>query len=247
VRLALLADVHANLEALTACLGHARERGADRYAFLGDLIGYGADPAPTLDLVAAYAKDGAVVVRGNHDQAVLESGGDMSASAARAVRWTRARLAPRHLVMLEALPLHVREDGALFVHASAEAPASWTYVTDPFRAGQSLRAADGASFVFSGHVHEQALYFAGAGEKPRAFRPVPGVAIPLTPRYRWLAIAGSVGQPRDGDTAACYALFEPARATLTFHRVPYDWSTAAAKVRAAGLPEGLAHRLERGQ
>jgi diadenosine tetraphosphatase ApaH/serine/threonine PP2A family protein phosphatase len=247
VRVALLADVHANLEALTACLAHAREQGADAHAFLGDLVGYGPDPGPVLDVVAEHVARGAVAVRGNHDEAVVEARGDLSSSAAKAVLWTRDRLSPAHHAFLAALPLAVRRDDVLFVHASADAPAAWTYVTDPVRAGRSLSAAEGARYVFCGHVHEPALYYAGPAQKPRGFHPVPGVAIPLTLRYRWLAIAGSAGQPRDGNTAACWALFDAERATLTYHRVPYDWATAAAKVRAAGLPEWLAHRLERGQ
>jgi diadenosine tetraphosphatase ApaH/serine/threonine PP2A family protein phosphatase len=247
VRIALLADVHANLEALTACLAHAREQGAEAHAFLGDLVGYGADPGPVVDLVAEHAARGAVVVRGNHDEAVFEMKGDLSVSAAKAVLWTRGRLAGPQLAFLRSLPLTVRRDDVLFVHASADAPSDWIYVTDPVRADRSIRAAAGASYVFSGHVHEPALYFTGPNQRPRGFRPVPGVSIPLTPRYRWLAIAGSAGQPRDGNTEACYALFDAERAALTFHRVAYDWTTAAAKVRAAGLPESLAHRLERGQ
>jgi diadenosine tetraphosphatase ApaH/serine/threonine PP2A family protein phosphatase len=246
--MALLADVHANLEALEACLRHAAEQGAESHAFIGDLVGYGADPGAVLDVVAAHAARGAVVVRGNHDDAVLSEGADLSASAAAAVAWQRERLEARHRAFLESLPLTARRGDALFVHASADDPASWTYVTDPVRAARSLAAAGGARLVLSGHVHEPALYFAGgAGEKVRPFRPVPGVAIPVTARHRWLAVIGSAGQPRDGNTAACWALLDAERATLTFHRVPYDWATAAAKVRAAGLPEWLAHRLERGE
>ena len=247
MRIALLADIHGNLEALGACLAHARDQGAEAHAFLGDLVGYGADPGAVLDLVAEHAAKGAAVVRGNHDEAVFGMTGDLSSSATKAVLWTRERLSAPQLAFLRELPLTVRRGEALYVHASADAPADWIYVTDPVRAERSLRAADGAGYVFSGHVHEPALYFSAPGQKTRAFRPVPGVAIPLPPRLRWLAIAGSVGQPRDGNTAACYALFDSARATLAFHRVVYDWATAAAKVRAAGLPESLAHRLERGQ
>jgi diadenosine tetraphosphatase ApaH/serine/threonine PP2A family protein phosphatase len=246
VRVALLADVHANLEALTACLAHASEQGADAHAFVGDIVGYGADPGPVLDLVMERAARGAIAVRGNHDEAVLDLKGDLTAAAARAVAWTREQLSPAHLAFLASLPLTARQGDVLFVHASADAPADWTYVTDAVLAGRSLAAAEGARCVFSGHVHEPALYFSGETHKAMAFQPVPGVAIPLRPRHRWLAIPGSTGQPRDGNTAACYALFDPDRWTLTFHRVPYDWATAASKVRAAGLPEWLAHRLERG-
>ena len=247
MRLAILADVHSNLEALEACLAHARAGGASRFAFVGDLVGYGADPAAVLDVVSDLADSGAVVVRGNHDAAVLDAKADtMHRAAEEAVAWTRSRLSPRHLAFLAGLPLLAREGHMAFVHASADEPAQWTYVTDPLHAARSLDAA-GASWLFSGHVHEQALYYTGAGSRPMAFRPVPGVAIPVPARRRWLAIVGSAGQPRDGNTAACYALADLDRSTLTFHRVPYDWSAAAAKIRAAGLPERLALRLERGE
>jgi diadenosine tetraphosphatase ApaH/serine/threonine PP2A family protein phosphatase len=79
------------------------------------------------------------------------------------------------------------------------------------------------------------------------FRPVPGVPIPVPRHRRWLAVVGSAGQPRDGNTAACYAMLDTDPPTLTFHRVPYDWPAAARKIRAAGLPESLARRLERGE
>jgi len=103
-----------------------------------------------------------------------------------------------------------------------------------------------AGFVFCGHVHEQMLYYMGAGGHPMPFRPVAGTPIP-TPRHRqWLAVVGSAGQPRDANNAACYALADLERARLTFFRVPYDYRLAAQKIRAAGLPERLAIRLERG-
>jgi diadenosine tetraphosphatase ApaH/serine/threonine PP2A family protein phosphatase len=247
VKLALLADLHANLEALTACLEHAREQGADRLAFLGDLVGYGADPAAVLEVVRAEVARGALVVRCNHDDAVAQAGGEtMNKAAEAAVEWTRAQLAPGQLEFLAGLPLTERLDDALLVHASADRPTDWNYVSDPLRAEQSVLAAR-ATYVFSGHVHEPMLWYVGPNGRAQPFRPVPGVAIPVAPRRHWLAIAGSCGQPRDGNTAAAYALLDRARATLTFHRVPYRWSDAAAKIRLAGLPESLARRLERGE
>jgi len=247
MKLALFADIHANLEAFEACLEHAREHGADEVAFLGDLVGYGADPAAVLERVRPRAAAGAVVVRGNHDAAVVAAGADtMNRSAEAAVDWTRQQLDEPHLAFLSALPLTVRRDAIFFVHASADRPADWTYIHDAPGAAQSLAAAR-ATWVFSGHVHEQALYHLTAAGRALPFKPVPGVAIPVPAHRRWLAVAGSVGQPRDGNTAACYAIFDTGRATLTFHRVPYDWSVAAAKIRAAGLPEFLALRLERGE
>jgi diadenosine tetraphosphatase ApaH/serine/threonine PP2A family protein phosphatase len=243
VILALLADLHANLEATEACLAEARALGAERFAFLGDLVGYGADPGAVVDLVADLAARGAVVVRGNHDEAVLALRPDqLNREAERAVLWTREHLGPGQLRFLASLPLTLREGPALYVHASAARPADFDYVTDARRAAESLASTD-ATWVFTGHVHEQALYVTGPDGWPVAFRPTPGVAIPTPPHRRWHAVVGSAGQPRDGSTAACYALADLERRTLTFRRVPYDWTAAAAKIRAAGLPEFLAARL----
>jgi predicted phosphodiesterase len=247
MRLALLADIHANLEALVAVLGHAREQGAESHAFLGDLVGYGADPESVLERIQEEAARGAVVVQGNHDAAVLDPtvAAGMNDDALTVIAWTRARLGAHQRAFLASLPLSVRRGNATFVHASAESPQEFIYVTDPFRAARCLAAAE-TPWIFAGHVHEPVLYYTGASDRPLPFRPVPGVAIPVPPRRRWLAIAGSVGQPRDGRPAASYAVLDDERGTLTYHRVAYDWPVAAAKVRAAGLPERLASRLEHG-
>ncbi|MGC2519520.1 MAG: metallophosphoesterase [Burkholderiales bacterium] len=246
MKLALFADIHSNLEAITACLDHARALGAQRYAFLGDLVGYGADPVAVLELVEHYAADGAVVVLGNHDAAALGRPIDgLNLNAQAAIAWTQDRLGKRQRAFLDGLPLIARDTDTLFVHASAAAPESWTYVTSPARAEQSMRTA-AAAFTFCGHVHEQRLYYMGAAGRPMLFRPVPGTPIPTGKHRQWLAIVGSAGQPRDRNNAACYALADPERARLTFFRVPYDYRSAAQKIRAAGLPERLAVRLERG-
>src|SRR5215470_1189111 len=109
MKLALFADIHSNLEAITACLDHARARGADRYAFLGDLVGYGADPVAVLDLIAEHAARGAVVVLGNHDAAALGRPVDLLGSAAEdAIAWTRSQLGERQRAFLASLPLTVR-------------------------------------------------------------------------------------------------------------------------------------------
>ena len=247
MRLALLADIHSNLEALVAVLAHAREQGAEALAFLGDLVGYGADPEAVLERIEAEAARGAVVVQGNHDAAVLDPGvaAGMNEAALEVIAWTRGRLGARERAFLASLPLLAQRGDVTFVHGSVETPEQFLYVTDPLRAARCLAAA-GTPWVFAGHVHEPVLYYTSATDRPLPFRPVPGVAIPVPPRRRWLAIAGSTGQPRDGRPSASYAVFDDERHTLTYHRVAYDWPSAAAKVRAAGLPERLAVRLERG-
>ena len=190
--------------------------------------------------------EGAIAVLGNHDAAALGRADDaLTGSALAAVEWTRAQLKHRHRAFLASLPLTVRSDNALYVHASAAAPEQWIYITGAREAAESMAAAAG-TYVFSGHVHEQKLYYTGASGKPMAFQPVAGMPIPVARHHRWLAIVGSAGQPRDGNNAACYALFDTDRERLTFFRVPYDHPSAVRKIRAAGLPERLALRLERG-
>ncbi len=247
MKLALFADIHSNLEALTACLAHAQTQGANRHAFLGDLVGYGADPLAVLDLIESYQAQGAIVVLGNHDAAALGREIDpLNANAQAVIDWTQAQLRQKQRSFLESLPLMVREDDILFVHASAVAPDKWIYVTSPVQAEESLRAGK-ANFIFCGHVHEQVLYYTGASGRPMPFYPSSGAPIPVGHHRHWLAIVGSTGQPRDGNNEACYALADLARARITFFRVAYDTQTAAEKIRVAGLPERIALRLERGE
>jgi diadenosine tetraphosphatase ApaH/serine/threonine PP2A family protein phosphatase len=234
--LALLSDIHANLEALNACLSHARAQGATRHAFLGDLVGYGADPGAVIEIVRRHAAEGAVVVQGNHDAAVARSSGVSSESALDAIRWTRSVLGAEAIAWLSSLPLQVREERICFVHASDAAPQRWEYVDNANAARKSADAA-GVPWTFCGHVHKQTLFFEGARGRMTSFTPVPGVSIPMRRGRRWVAIAGSVGQPRERNPAAAYALFDPGRERITFYRVSYDHLAPARKVREAGLPD----------
>ena len=243
--IALLADVHANLEALNACLRHAGESGAGRYVFLGDLVGYGADPQAVVDIIARYASDGAVVVKGNHDEAVDKTASYMNDSLRRVIEWTREGLSADAKAFLSSRPLCVRDHPMCFVHASAAAPERWDYVDSPAAAQRSVDAS-GTAYTFSGHVHDQELYFRGARGRMNVLRPIPGRAMPVSAHRNWLALVGSVGQPRDGNPAAAYALFDAARERIAFHRVPYDHLAAARKIREAGLPLSVAYRVERG-
>jgi diadenosine tetraphosphatase ApaH/serine/threonine PP2A family protein phosphatase len=182
---------------------------------------------------------------GNHDEAVHATQSFLNETAAAAIRWTRGALTQPQREFLRGLPMVVREGDACYVHASAANPGRWDYVDSTTAAQASVRAAQ-AAYTFSGHVHDQLLYTGGADERMVAFKPRAGATIPLAPHRRWLALAGSVGQPRDGNPAAAYATVDFTARALTFHRVPYDNAATAAKIRAAGLPEALAYRLERG-
>lgn len=243
--LAILSDIHANLEALNACLEHARTSGVERFAFLGDLVGYGADPGAVIDIVAGHASRGAIVVKGNHDAAIEGPAEYLNRSATAAIEWTRTQLTPEQRKFVGELPLLAREEEACFVHASAARPEEWDYIDSPHAAERSAYAA-ARPYTFSGHVHEQRLFIAAAHDRMVAFVPRPGTEVPLRPHRKCVALVGSVGQPRDGHPAAAYAIADFERRALRFHRVPYDHLEAARKVRAAGLPEQLAYRLERG-
>jgi diadenosine tetraphosphatase ApaH/serine/threonine PP2A family protein phosphatase len=243
MRIALLTDLHANREALEAVLQHAAGERIDRHALLGDFVGYGADPAWVVDRVRALARQGAVALLGNHDEAVVRgSRPSMRLDARHSIDWTRERLDVEQLAFLAALPLTHTEGPVLYVHANAWDPGHWSYIESRYDAVRSLHAT-GCRYTFCGHMHEPMLYHLAGTGKAGEFRPVPGVAIPVPAHRQWLAIPGSVGQPRDNNPAACYAVFDAAEAVLTYHRVAYDHEAAAAKVRAAGLPQTLAERL----
>lgn len=251
MKLALFSDIHANLQALEACLAHSRQSGAGQWAFLGDLVGYGGDPVPVLDQIQQLAERGAWVVQGNHDAMAVSPPVQSERQGEATAQWTSAQLSPAHRHFLSKLPLTVQVGSLFLVHASAEAPSKWRYVDDTRSALASLDAATAAHpevrHVFGGHVHQQTLYYRGSGRGLMPFTPTPGVPIHTPTHRRWIATVGSVGQPRDGKPLAMYAMFDVAQKALTFHRVPYNHMAAAAAIRRAGLPEHFARRLEEGR
>jgi diadenosine tetraphosphatase ApaH/serine/threonine PP2A family protein phosphatase len=245
MRIALFTDIHGNREALAACLEHAGRLDVGRFVFLGDYVCYGADPAWVIDTIRSEVERGAVAVLGNHDAAVLTGPAGMNDLAAQAIEWTRAQLDQARRDFIASLPLSVTDADRLYVHANAYAPGDWDYVTDLYSASRSIIATR-AHVTFCGHIHVPALYHMSATGKFASFDPVDRVEIPLSSHRRWLAVIGSVGQPRDHNPAACYAVLDVERSVLTYIRVPYDIETAARKIRDAGLPIVLARRLFEG-
>ncbi len=250
MKLALFSDLHANLPAFDACLAHAREQGMDRMAILGDLVGYGPHPSGVVERCRELQRAGAIVLRGNHDSFPLTPLPTGSTWADMTSHWTRNHLDGGQREWLEQLPLTERIDSVFLVHATAEAPEKWHYALDERLASRSLDAATrhpDVRYVFGGHVHEQSLFYRGSGRSLMRFVPKAGVAIPVGPHRHWLATVGSAGQPRDGDTRANYALLDLGEQKLIFHRVAYDHLSVAREMRAIGLPEVLATRLENGR
>jgi len=245
MRLALLADIHSNLEALRSCLAHAAHQNIDRTVVLGDIVGYNADPLACIDVVADLEANGGVVLRGNHDTACL--GGlmeSMNFLAREVIYWTRGQLGQAQFDFLAQLPLTYVVDGCLFSHASPAQPEMWRYITGAREAGRAL-ADTSEPRIFVGHVHRSVLFFNGGNEEPRHFLPGDGVTIPLSSLRRWVCVIGAVGQSRDNLSAASYGILDTDRSCLTIYRVPYNCHLAAQKIRNAGLPERLAQRLEK--
>jgi predicted phosphodiesterase len=242
----IVSDIHSNYEALEAVLEDARGR-YDRILCLGDVVGYGADP----NQVARWAQSNAVsVIRGNHDRAC--TGTDLLENfnpAARASAfWTRGALTPDNWSYLEHLargPLRVNHDGAPdggfdMVHGSPLDEDEYLVGVDDV---QFLGDYLDTKLTFFGHTHLQGGFLLG----PRSVkRFMPDRTLRLEPDYYYLVNPGSVGQPRDGDPRAAYALYSPEDRTVEYGRVPYDIGKAAAKILQAELPESLAMRLFEG-
>lgn len=240
--LAVFADIHANRQAFAACLDYARAHGAERIVCLGDYVGYGADPEWTVETVMGLVENGALAVRGNHDNAVGTPSESMNAEAQAAMEWTRGRLSAAQRRFLAELPFEVWDDDRLYVHSEASNPQRWRYVQNATDAARSIIATE-VHVAFCGHIHRPALYSMSATAKMTSFIPTADVPVQLSGGRQWLAVVGSVGQPRDGDPAAAFALFDTESQQITYCRVPYDVEAAAQRIRENGLPHWLADRL----
>ncbi len=251
MRILVLSDIHSNLEALEACLAAAPAH--DLVVNLGDTVGYGANPN---EVVARARALGRVFVRGNHDKAVsgLMDLGEFNAAAGLATLWTRDQLTPENLEWVRSLPqgpIRIEEvPGVQFVHGSA---------LDEDEYLVSLRDAieplltDSAPITFFGHTHLQGGFVA-QDDLSEVYRPgyrTVGQAEssdwPLHRERRYLINPGSVGQPRDGDWRAAFAVFDSDGWIVSFYRVPYDLRIAQEKILAAKLPQRLATRLATGR
>ena len=242
MRIAIMSDIHANREAFTACLAAAETAHAERLVVLGDIVGYGADPEWCVARLRELIEAGATALRGNHDDAILKPGQSMNINARLAIDWTRDQLSAEDRTFLGNLPMQAVEDDRLYVHASANAPEAWHYIIDADDArGHFLHC--NAAIAFCGHTHQPALFSATPSGMITTFTPSTAEAVALAAERQWLAVVGAVGQPRDGNPAAAWALYDTATREISYLRAAYDIDTAARKILAAGLPILLAERL----
>lgn len=251
MRVLVISDIHSNVEALEACLSAAPRY--DLVVNLGDIVGYGANPN---EAVQRARELGGYVVRGNHDKAAsgIMDLTDFNPLAGMAALWTRNQLTPENLEWLRQLPqgpIRVPElADAQFVHGSPIDEDE--YLVTPNDAVESLLAVP-VPVTFFGHSHVQGAFSSQTGEEG-SLRPVyasvgqaESVDWILEEGTHYLINPGSVGQPRDGDWRAGFAIFDSGAKTVSFHRVPYDLKTAQERIRAANLPPRLATRLATGR
>jgi predicted phosphodiesterase len=251
LRILLLSDIHANLEALEACLAGAPAH--DMVANLGDVVGYGASPNEVIDRARELGK---IFVRGNHDKAAtgLLALDDFNPMAAAAALWTRDQLTPEHYEWLQALPqgpLPLEEfPHVQLVHGSpGDEDAYVVSIGDALVPLITLTT----PITFFGHTHLQGGFFTN-GSSADGFRPeyrtvgqAESVSLQLKSSTRYMINPGSVGQPRDGDWRAAFALFDTEAQVVHFHRTPYNLKSAQDRIFAANLPSRLATRLAAGR
>lgn len=240
MRIAVLSDIHGNLEALEAVLADVDLAGVDLVCSLGDIVGYGPDPAACIEIVRARA---AISLAGNHDAAVtgLTSLEDFNEFARWAVEWTLLQIDGGQLAYLRGLPYTYRGPDLLLVHASPIEPERWHYIHGIADVDEHF-AAFAESLCFVGHSHRPGIYVIHGGhciERHQEHET-------LLPGFRYLVNAGSVGQPRDRDPRASYVIHDDAERRVEVRRVSYPVERTQERMRAAGIPNFLVDRLAAG-
>ena len=254
MKVAIISDLHSNREALDAVLAHIDGlAGIDKVYCLGDVVGYGPEPEYCVDRVRERAE---LCLMGNHDEALFRDASDFNPHARGAIDFTRARMQPTwystgekksRWKFLKELPLVHTEGRFVFVHGSPRDPVrEYVLSTDGFLNPDKLRAIFDSfeGVAVGGHTHhpgahDDQLRFHGLGGTDR-------LTLPLDEGRKWFVNVGSVGQPRDSDNRACYAVLEDHQ--VTWHRVPYDFQRTAEKIlRTGSLSEVLARRLAMGK
>ena len=247
MRILILSDLHSNGSALDAVLDAAKDRW-DLSVCLGDVVGYGPDP----NYVTARLRElGTKTIRGNHDKAVtgLMATEDFNPVAKAAVDWTRAELKPENMAWLSALPKGPLEtEGIVLVHGALQDEDE--YVFTPEQALDGLLDSN-AIVTFFGHTHHQGGFsYEDARLEVLQIRPRPSesfAALQIEPTRRYLLNPGSIGQPRDGDPRAAFAIGDLAHNVVEFWRVPYDIPAVQKRMRFGHLPEPLIQRLTLGR
>lgn len=240
MRIALFGDIHANLEALEAVLADASQQDVTDYVCTGDIVGYNADPSACLEIVRDM---NCPTVKGNHDEdaAGSHSLDSMNPVAAAALEWTREQITDEQRQWLTRLRMVRQVSQFTVVHSTLDQPAKWNYVTNRFDAMANF-SYQFTQICFHGHTHVPRIY-----AKSDRVQEIVADSVVIEPGLKYFVNIGSVGQPRDGDWRACYAIYDLESRMIVFRRVEYDIATTQEKILAAGLPPMLAERIQEGR
>ena len=240
MRYGILSDIHGNLEAIVAVLETIRGQ-VDAYVCLGDIVGYGANPNECLELMLDL---NCPTVGGNHDWAVagLTDYSEFNYIAQEATLWTIREMKLKHIEYLRNLPLTLKLDDMLLVHASPNRPERWTYLVQVDEIKETCRYFE-ERVCFIGHSH---IPFAVGWDEEGRMDIILSTRVQMDFKKRYLVNAGSIGQPRDGNAKASVVIYDTETQRIEFIRVPYDVQQTQRKIRDAKLPDRLAQRLEVG-
>lgn len=238
----IISDLHSNLEALSAVLGSVKRKKFDRVLVLGDLVGYGANPNQVIDTIRKTRQ--AVVIRGNHDKvaAGIETGENFNRAALQSAQWTQKKLTSENKAYLFHLPQGPKTlDGEVMISHGTPIDED-AYLFSDYDAYEVFQVLD-FKLCFFGHTHLPVIY-AVSNQRLYTFRPGgTKMKVELVKGFRYLINPGSVGQPRDKNPLASFAIYDSANRTVTFKRVEYSIPKTQDKIVKAGLPQSLANRL----
>lgn len=240
MRIAILSDLHSNLEATEAVLDDARTQECTEFVCLGDVVGYNANPHECVEIVRALA---CPIVKGNHDEqaSLPESSRGFNELAEHAINWTRGHLTDADKQWLRELPLFRPVRDFTIVHATLDTPEQWSYVLNPVDAAASFME-QRTAVCFFGHTHVPLAYLRDSG-----VHRVKTENLAIESDTKYFINVGSVGQPRDGNWRAAYCIYDLAKQTVEQRRVKYDLAATQKKILKAGLPRLLADRLALGK
>src|SRR5277367_1870300 len=240
MKFAIIADIHANLEAFQVVLNDIKEQKCTHYACVGDVVGYGASPKECLKIVRDL---GMPVVKGNHDEycSIEEDLDGFNPHAAEAVNWTRTQLSTEERLWLRELKYFRMVTSFSMVHATLDGPQRWGYVFNKLDAAASFPYQN-TQVCFFGHTHVPLAFMRDTAVRGGTYS-----KFKIDPAKKYFINVGAVGQPRDNNPKSAYVIYDMEAGTIELRRLDYDIATTQKKIRDAGLPERLAERLEFGR
>ena len=245
MRVALISDIHSNVHALEQVLAQLDRAGVDLILNLGDLVGYNANPNECMELLQTRS---VLSLAGNHDLALLdlELAQHFNIIAYQAIIWTQSEVRPEYQEFLADLPL--TREGQDYLACHGTPTSAFSYINYHFQGKKVLKTLDkglGLRVCFFGHTHRRALWYKDIRGKVATLPLTPGKIV-LEPTWHYLINPGSVGQPRDGNPEASYAIFDDEEFSIQYLSVPYNVAAAQTSILEAGLPKFLAERLAQG-